>query len=127
MGCLTRDPGDSMDHARPGIYVSDRGRSYRLLPSLVVPGAWHIYPDATGELSWLGPLWPGYLAVPQRGGGYGFAVYRVGLIGDGPVGYGMNLSDICWPAEDDLLRVRRETSLLGDLAGASFAVAAPGS
>ena len=105
---LTRDPGDSLDQMRPATYSGDTG-SFRLLPSLEIPGAWHIYPEL-GDFPWLGPGWPGFLAIPQYdqayGYCYGFAVCRLGRPGSEPAGYAQNLLDMCWPAENDLIASR---------------------
>jgi hypothetical protein len=111
MGRLTFDPGDSMDDTLRATYASDRGWSYRLLASLDYLGAWRIYPDAFGDLAWLGTWWPGYLAIPGQDC-YGFAVYRAAEEGQPsgePVGYATNLGDACRPAEHDLIKVRHET------------------
>jgi hypothetical protein len=110
MGQLTRDGASSSkaedDDLRPATYTSDRGWTYRLLPSGDEPGAWRVYPQASGALAWLGPGWPGYIAVPQRDACHGYDVYREAAGAGGtrqPAGYAGNLGDMCWPVELDLL------------------------
>ena len=107
MGILTRDAGDSLDQTRPATYAGDLG-SYRMLPSLEVPDAWHIYPELA-DFPWRLASNPGYLAIPQHdpthGYIYSFAVHRLDPGRSVRVGYAANLLDMCWPVERDLIAI----------------------
>lgn len=108
---LTRDDGDSLDQDRPATYISDRGWQYRMLPAGEIAGAWRIWADANDALRWMSPLsWDHYIAVPQIDPTYGYCfgyeirrVCRRDTARQTVIGYAMNLADMCWPVEDDLV------------------------